>query len=195
MTDEQLKNPAAPAAAATIPALWFDAKGYGPTAWSICVRSFDTELGRESEIDQQLGIRIQGPSGMGKTLLAVNPTHHALLDSVFLMRRENIEELHRQLGAWLAAHPAEASRCRPASGSTRARHAAAERGFAWHELDEKVKEQEMPTKKITEPGSPVPCVHPDHNPPGHQVFTPGLWEHTCSACGRRTWFRVDGVTL
>jgi hypothetical protein len=111
MTDEQPKNPTPPAAAPTIGALWFDAQGCGPTAWSIRVQPFDTELDRETDMAQQLGIRVHGPrEGINKALLAVSPTHRALLDGGFLLGRDSVEALHRQLGAWLAAHPAEASR-------------------------------------------------------------------------------------
>lgn len=54
----------------------------------------------------------------------------------------------------------------------------------------------MPTRKIDDNDddykSFVPCTHPDHDPPSHQVFEPGLYEHRCSACGRTVTFRVPG---
>lgn len=57
----------------------------------------------------------------------------------------------------------------------------------------------MPTKKIAELGSQhayigkrrALCGHPEHNPPSHMVFEPGIYEHTCPACGKVTVFRVD----
>jgi len=47
----------------------------------------------------------------------------------------------------------------------------------------------MPTKRISD--RPVPCSHPEHDPPRHQVFTPGVYEHTCPACGTEQRFTVD----
>jgi hypothetical protein len=58
----------------------------------------------------------------------------------------------------------------------------------------------MPTRRIREPEVPAvgdgfPCVSPDHNPPSHQVFAPGLYEHECSRCHRKQRFRVERVRL
>lgn len=49
-------------------------------------------------------------------------------------------------------------------------------------------------KKIADlPDSPIyrglpkekfPCHHPEHNPPTHIVLSPGIYEHTCPACGK-----------
>ncbi len=44
------------------------------------------------------------------------------------------------------------------------------------------------TKKIRD--AEKPCFAQDHNPPSHRVFSPGEYEHTCSACGKITRFRV-----
>ena len=49
-----------------------------------------------------------------------------------------------------------------------------------------------PTKKIAE--LPVPCRHPEHNPPMHRLFEPGLWEHTCPGCGAKMHFTVPRFT-
>lgn len=52
----------------------------------------------------------------------------------------------------------------------------------------------MPTRKISDEKSEhKPCFSPDHNPPSHRVFSPGLYEHECSACGKKTVFRVQGI--
>ena len=58
----------------------------------------------------------------------------------------------------------------------------------------------MPTRKIRDlppKGShwslPVPCQHPEHNPPGHMVFEPGVYEHECPGCGRKFEFIVQGT--
>jgi hypothetical protein len=48
----------------------------------------------------------------------------------------------------------------------------------------------MPTRRISDAPS-LPCASPDHDPPKHRVFPPGVYEHQCSACGHRTMFRVD----
>ena len=52
----------------------------------------------------------------------------------------------------------------------------------------------MPTRKIAEPHCTRTCSHPEHNPPSHVVFEPGLYEHECPACGRKVRFWVHGFT-
>ncbi len=49
----------------------------------------------------------------------------------------------------------------------------------------------MPTKKIAD--TPKYCAHPEHDPPKHMVFQPGVYEHTCPACGRKQRFTVHGI--
>ena len=49
----------------------------------------------------------------------------------------------------------------------------------------------MPTKKIKDIEEYEICTHPEHNPPQHQVFPPGVYEHVCPACGEKTTFRVE----
>jgi hypothetical protein len=49
----------------------------------------------------------------------------------------------------------------------------------------------MPTRRISDAPLLTPCRHPDHAPPGMQVFEPGRYEHTCPACGRKTPFVVE----
>jgi hypothetical protein len=46
----------------------------------------------------------------------------------------------------------------------------------------------MPTVKIGEVLEP--CQDPEHRPPGHRVFEPGIYEHTCPKCGEKTVFVV-----
>lgn len=52
----------------------------------------------------------------------------------------------------------------------------------------------MPTRKISgdtdDQCGLQQCRHPDHNPPGHRVFTPGTYEHTCPKCGNVAVFVV-----
>lgn len=38
------------------------------------------------------------------------------------------------------------------------------------------------------------CVHREHEPPRYIVLEPGMYEHTCPGCKRKTYFRVVGVT-
>ena len=35
-----------------------------------------------------------------------------------------------------------------------------------------------------------PCSHPSHDPPNMIVLPPGIYEHTCPACGYRVEFTV-----
>lgn len=40
------------------------------------------------------------------------------------------------------------------------------------------------------------CLHPEHNPPGMIVLSPGVYEHTCPSCGHKTTFVVNhGPTM
>lgn len=48
----------------------------------------------------------------------------------------------------------------------------------------------MPIKKISDKDVERPCLHPTHNPPMHIVLEPGLYEHTCPACGKSQRFSV-----
>lgn len=50
-----------------------------------------------------------------------------------------------------------------------------------------------PTKKIAD--APVPCFHPEHDPPSMMVFEPGTYEHTCPSCGKKVVFTVGGTFL
>lgn len=55
----------------------------------------------------------------------------------------------------------------------------------------------MPTRRIDDEdeswgSKPKLCLHPEHNPPGHMVFKPGKYEHTCPGCGRVITFYVTG---
>jgi hypothetical protein len=37
------------------------------------------------------------------------------------------------------------------------------------------------------------CFHPEHNPPGHIVLKPGLYEYTCPGCGRSVMIRIPEI--
>lgn len=49
----------------------------------------------------------------------------------------------------------------------------------------------MPTRKIADiaPG-PSQCRDREHDPPGHRVFSPGLYEHECPSCHHKQQFLV-----
>lgn len=49
----------------------------------------------------------------------------------------------------------------------------------------------MPLRKIRDFSRP--CMDREHNPPAHIVLTPGVYEHTCPACGNKIVFTVNGV--
>lgn len=42
---------------------------------------------------------------------------------------------------------------------------------------------------------PMPCRHPEHNPPGMIVLSPGIYEHECPGCHRKQTVvqRPEGV--
>jgi hypothetical protein len=48
----------------------------------------------------------------------------------------------------------------------------------------------MPTRKIADTDVKHPCMHPEHNPPGHRVYESGVYEHTCPKCGEKQTFIV-----
>ena len=49
------------------------------------------------------------------------------------------------------------------------------------------------TRRIGDlPGGPA-CLSPEHNPPAHMVYRPGVYEHVCPACGRKVVFPVRGA--
>ena len=41
--------------------------------------------------------------------------------------------------------------------------------------------------------APVPCSHPEHDPPSHIVLEPGTYKHTCPSCGEEVVFTVPMV--
>ncbi len=59
----------------------------------------------------------------------------------------------------------------------------------------------MPLRKIGEaprfpsaPSIPAGCQSPEHNPPNMIVLEPGVYEHTCPACGAKQVFTVADVS-
>ncbi len=51
---------------------------------------------------------------------------------------------------------------------------------------------DVPEDKPCHWEAPPPCLHPEHNPPTHMVFQPGVYEHECPGCGRTKRFTVRG---
>jgi hypothetical protein len=74
-----------------IPVLWFGPKETGPDELALQLHPFPTEFDGESPAS--LGISVRG----GETVIGLE----SMFDGWFNLRREQIVELHRQLGAWL----------------------------------------------------------------------------------------------
>ena len=53
----------------------------------------------------------------------------------------------------------------------------------------------MPTKKIADLPDSKNCMSEDHKPPMHQYFEPGIYEHTCPKCGKKTQFIVGNKEM
>lgn len=74
-----------------IPVLWFNSRGCGPDELALELHPFPAEFG--GRIPAYLGLRVRGDGlviGAG-----------ALVDGGFNLGREQVEQLHRALGAWL----------------------------------------------------------------------------------------------
>lgn len=52
----------------------------------------------------------------------------------------------------------------------------------------------MPLKKLRDFAPFQPCNHPGHNPPTMIVLSPGVYEHTCPACGKKQQFVVNPLS-
>ena len=82
-----------------IPALWFDAKGYGPSELALQLHPFAAE--KDGAIPASLGLRIRMDQHEFGAMAMPNAA--VLIDSGFNLGREQVYELHRALGEWLAA--------------------------------------------------------------------------------------------
>lgn len=85
-----------------IPALWFDANGCGPSDLALQLHPLGADL--DGAIPATLGLRIRSGTA---THGLIYGSAGELIDSGFMMHRSQAEELHRQLGAWLAETPAQ----------------------------------------------------------------------------------------
>jgi len=101
MTDQQTSTGAEPQAPPTatkrerIPVLWFDRRGCGPDQFAIELHPFPAEL--EGKIPAHLGLRVRA----GDAVIVGGD----LIDGGFYIGREQAEQLHHGLGAWLEANP------------------------------------------------------------------------------------------
>lgn len=77
-----------------VPALWFDKNGCGPSELAFHLRSFVEPRG----FMDALGIQVKvNDGGM------VGPRAGELIGAGFLIHRDQVADLHRQLGEWLAS--------------------------------------------------------------------------------------------
>ena len=53
----------------------------------------------------------------------------------------------------------------------------------------------MATRKISDLPKTDYCRDTEHEPPKFMVYEPGVWEHICPTCGKRTEFIVNPTTL
>lgn len=61
----------------------------------------------------------------------------------------------------------------------------------------------MPIRKVGDPPERksagwalhdrLPCQHPEHDPPGHLVLAPGIYEYECPGCGEKRIIRIEGA--
>lgn len=51
------------------------------------------------------------------------------------------------------------------------------------------------TRKISDLPKQQTCRHPQHNPAAFRVYKPGIYEHTCPACGATIKFTVPAIIL
>lgn len=49
----------------------------------------------------------------------------------------------------------------------------------------------MPLRKIREPEKV--CLNPEHEPPKYIVLSPGVYEHECPGCHKKSYFEVPMV--
>lgn len=82
----------------TIPMLWFDAKGYGPSELEVDVVSNQEDDPEFKAIPPVIGLRFMARSDAGFVMENVEP----ILGGGPFMHREQVEQLHRVLGEWLA---------------------------------------------------------------------------------------------
>jgi hypothetical protein len=61
--------------------------------------------------------------------------------------------------------------------------------MSWEYPEKKVNKRSG-TRKIADLPKEAICRHPDHEPPGHIVLPPGVYEHTCPGCGKTIQFVV-----
>jgi hypothetical protein len=96
-----------PDPAPKIPALWFDARGCGPSEIALQVQTLDHKHPKIPDT-LCLRIRVDGDADASLPLQSrpfVYATASELVDSGFMLHHDHAVALHAQIGAWLAAHP------------------------------------------------------------------------------------------
>ncbi len=79
----------------TIPVLWFNSTGSGPDEMALELRPFKSEKG--GAIPATLGVQVRVA---GLVIVGID-----MVDGGFYLHRDQVAELHRQLGEWLEANP------------------------------------------------------------------------------------------
>lgn len=83
-----------------ISALWFDHKGCGPSELALQIFPIDSAM--DGAIPASLMLRVKAETDPNGDAI-IYETAGPLIDSGFGLEREQVEELHRQTGGWLAA--------------------------------------------------------------------------------------------
>ena len=51
--------------------------------------------------------------------------------------------------------------------------------------------KKKPGGLVKKKDAPIPCAHPEHDPPAHMVYEKGAtYEYTCPACGKSVEFTI-----
>lgn len=79
----------------SIHALWFDSQGRGPDEFVLELQPFRSQL--DGRIPGSLGLRVRVGG------FVINGAK--MIDGGFNFHRDQVAELHRQLGAWLEVNP------------------------------------------------------------------------------------------
>lgn len=83
-----------------IPALWFDVRGRGPSELALQLRPFAAEMDGRIPVSLDIQVHASTEPGCGALIYG---TAGELICSAFQLQRVQVEQLHRELGAWLAA--------------------------------------------------------------------------------------------
>lgn len=99
MPDQPPRAPLTPGA--KIPALWFDARGCGPSDLALQVQ--DQDLGHP-RIGATLGLRVRVNDAPDNRPIVYGAASE-LVDAGFMLHRDQVVALRDEFEAWLARHP------------------------------------------------------------------------------------------